>query len=69
MQTTTTTRDGSVIVSHVDSKISGRLVSLNLFSGGFSNTYYALTQEEALQIGEALVQHAKAPVAAVGVAS
>lgn len=65
MQTPTTTRDGSVIVSHTDSQISGRLVSLNLFTGRHSNTYIALTQQEALQIGEALVRHAKAPVAVV----
>lgn len=65
MQTPTTTRDGSVIVSHTDSPITGRLVSLNVFTGCHANTYIALTQQEALHIGEALVRHARAPVAVV----
>lgn len=60
MQTTTTTRDGSVHVTHTDSPICGRSVALGMFIGG-AHIHVSLSPEEAAQIGEALVQHAKAP--------
>ena len=64
MHTTIKTRDGSAIVSHTDSDICGRSVTLSMFTGR-TQVYQPFTQEEALQIGEALVRHAKAPVAVV----
>lgn len=60
MQTRIQTRTGAVIVNSSDSNIIGRRVSINLFTET-SDCYYSWTQEEALQIGEAILQQAKTP--------